>query len=204
MLFYFFVLVIHLNYKMSMSSYLHNLELGVTGPGTSTCLPGAMEQIFPRTKLDPEDHLEYGEWVEWYNNADWLERYVEGRQYYEIMTKLLGKLGRISCEEAIFKRPQSLGAFTRLVNSAMENRYRVVLDLEAGEDTHAVALVRTRWAGYYSLVSTWIPEDLQRPVTTRDLYPRLAEPEYDYVPKKYWREDYPTDDYNVSIIPKRY
>lgn len=190
---------------MSMASYQNNLELGVTGPGTYTCFTGALEQISPRHKLHPEQHLAYQEFALDYNAQTDLERYIHGPDNITLINKIVRSLGKLTFEDLKFACPQSLAAFTRFVNKAMEENCRVVVDIEFNDegDTHSMGLVPTKWWGEYKLVSTWLPEEFQGIVTTADLFPHLAQPDDIYVPKRFLRRYLPTDDANVMALPPR-
>lgn len=111
-------------------------------------------------------------------------------------------LGKLSCDTVLFRRPRSLAAFTRFINQAFYEDYRVVLDITVKNDeSHAVGMVPTRERGLYTLTSTWVPEALVGLVTTADLYPHLAPEELFNVPKRYWRDDLPFDNANITALP---
>jgi hypothetical protein len=188
---------------MSEASYNYNVEMGAAGPGTDTCLSSTLERMFARGKLKPEHHEEYEEYVHRENRYTPLERYVYSPEFEVQLNKVLRPLGRLSCEDVLFRCPANLAAFSRFVNQAIANHHKVIVDIAVGEYTHALGLLPTRTPGRYTLISTWVPDDLQRVVTTADLFPRLAPPEVIHIPRRFWRREYPFDASNVMAVPPR-
>ncbi len=194
---------------MSIVSYNQNLERKVTGPGTSTCFTGALEQISPRHSLEPDNHEEYHAFALEYNEMPPLERYVRSPEFKVVLEGLANSLGRIPFDSILFTEPRSLAAFTRFINRVMAANYRVLVDIDVEVKTakgvekgeHAVGLVPTDNPRLFYLRSTWVPDSLKGTVTTADLFPLLCKPEDVYVPKRLWRDDLPFDGTCVTAFP---
>lgn len=186
---------------MSIASYRRNVELGVTGPDTMTCWSASLEQLFPRGELAPEQHIEYQEMAVEYNQMSPIEQYIAIPRFEQLFNRFAGKLGRLSIENCIFRQPQNAQTFARFLNFYVVRGFRVLLELDLGDQWHAVGVKPTPYHGEYKLVSTWLTDDLIGIVTPRQLFPLLVPTNEFDVPSKYWRDESPFDSSNVLAMP---
>src|SRR5687768_11556879 len=101
---------------MSISSYLLNVELGATGPGTSTCKSGAAEQISPEHSLTPRNHRSYGRTVTRFNRMSYLEMYLASAEYEVMWNQVLANLGGITCDQVLWYEAKRRDRFVKKVS----------------------------------------------------------------------------------------
>lgn len=186
---------------MSLPSYNRNLECGATGPGTPTCWSGCLEQMFPRGELYPEHHNVYGEFVIEYNDLSCIERFIANPRFGEVFNHVVGKLCRKTWEDCEFKKPMSASALGRYLNQYVYDGYKVVLELDVEDESHAVGVKPTGYYSEFKLTSTWLPKELEGIVTPTQLFKHLIKPEDFYIPSKYWRDPSPFDYATLLAIP---
>lgn len=186
---------------MSIASYRRNVALGVTGRYFETCFPSAFEKISPDHQLTPEIYRLYPDFLARYNTTDAVGRYYMSEEYETFFNRMAGQLGGLSCEQAVFFRPKTAVGFAARINCLLAKGYRVVLDVDAENGSHAVGLVPGTEFGFVRLRSNWVPDELRGQQFVPDLFDHLAEPEYSEMPPEVQVKDWAFNNSNVTALP---
>lgn len=160
---------------MSLSSYRHNVALGVTGSTMPTCLPAALEQISPRHELEPVTYRHYRGFI---RRADFSDTRQYNAEQSLILDEIAQSLGGLSCRDVETELVHNVADFRQVVRYFLDAGWRVAVNVEDAKDkNHTVGLLRVGEGKRVRLVSNYIPRGLVGKVTLAQVFPHLVHPD---------------------------
>lgn len=182
---------------MSIASYRKNEKLKVTGPRLPTCFPAALEQISPDHRLPPKVYKDYREYI---NNISILpksKRHLLIEEDLELYSNVLKHLGNLTSDDLIFKRANSAIGLKRIIHKLIDDGCRVTVDIDqrGWKTVHTVGLMPTSELDYFTLVSNYIPNNLQGIISLDKIAARLAISSEAHLSKN------PYYDANITALP---
>lgn len=180
---------------MSMASYRRNEARGVTGPYLPTCFPASLEQMCPYGGLRPKTYRNYLEFIDWYYPLKKTRREANNEHYKEMMDVVAWDLGKLSCEDLVFKQATTPRGMERILRKLWAEDYSVIVDIRVSRGIHAVGVLPTPEPNFVTLVSNQIPPNISGVIPLSEVTKRMH-PNNDK-----FMSQYPFNNANITALP---
>jgi len=162
---------------MSEYSYQINVQRGVTGPNSSSCLLASFDRISERAEISPQTYVAYKKLRNAYvevcpddNNANYVPTDIT--EQYRTLTKTFYKeLGVATMRNVVHQRADTEEELGRLLGRLSAGGFRLCAYLDTG-GLHAVGLTPAG-EGLYEVKSTWSPFPEGEPTSVSDIFAYL-------------------------------
>ena len=161
-----------------------------------TCFPASMEQISSEYGLRPRTYKNYLKFIEWYYPMRKEQREARNDAYAEMVDTLAWDLGRLSCEDIIFRHANTPRGMNQIVRQLLSEGCAVAVDIRvACKVVHTVGLIPTEEPGFVTLVSNQIPYYLQGVIPIMEVAKKMNPNNDDYMP------EYTFNNSNITALP---
>jgi len=163
---------------MSEASYQLNVQRGVTGPHTATCLMAAYDRISAVTGVHTQTYEQYEALRERYveatgDNSNFVPQDIV-KNFAALKIEFRRQLGVEGTKNIVGLRANSKPELQRALGKLTTGGFRPAVYLDTG-GLHAVGVVN-RGNDYYDVRSTWSPFPANEPVHLSDLFGMLDLP----------------------------
>jgi hypothetical protein len=160
---------------MSEESYQKNVDRGVTGPESSTCLLASYDRISEKGEIKPQTYERYNalghKFVEDVGyNATFVNADI-AREFTDLKIDFRRQLMVNSPKNVVEARAENPEELEKKLGQLAQGGFRTSVYLDTG-GLHAVGVEQID-IGYYNVKSTWSPFSEGEPVSTEDLFDYL-------------------------------
>lgn len=163
---------------MSEMSYWQNVDRGVTGPQTATCLLASYDRISEVTGVHPQTYQRYEQLRELYvqtcgDDSNFVTKEVI-EQFSDIKIDFRSELGVYTTKNIVGTRVGSVDELSNALGRLAAGGFRSAVYLDTG-GLHAVGVV-SLGRDYFDVRSTWSPFRDREAVHVEELYSWLDKP----------------------------